>query len=98
MKLFVLSAAAEQDMAAIDRHISANNPDAAVRVLRALREAMRALAEHPAMGHARADLTARPFRFWRVSAYLIIYQPDMSPLPVLRVLHSARDIAALLNE
>ena len=45
MKLFVLSAAAEQDMAAIDSHISASNPDAAVRVLRALREAMRALAE-----------------------------------------------------
>ena len=98
MKLFVLSAAAEQDMAAIDSHISANNPDAAVRVLRTLREAMRALAEYPAMGHVRTDLTARPVRFWPVSSYLIIYQPGAPPLPVLRVLHSARDIAALLVE
>jgi plasmid stabilization system protein ParE len=55
------------------------------------------LAEHPAIGHYRRDLTDQPVRFWQVRRrYLIAYQ-ETDPGWVLRVLSIYRDIAALLR-
>lgn len=50
------------------------------------------------MGHLREDLTRRPFRFWPVYSYLIVYRPETRPIQILRVLHGARDVKSLLAE
>ena len=38
-----------------------------------------------------------PVRFWSVYSYLIVYKPDSKPLKVIRVLHGARDVGAVLR-
>ena len=64
-----------------------------------IHEACVRLVEFPHIGHARRDLTERPVRFWLVKHnYLIVYNPASNPLNVLRVLHGARNVAALLEE
>jgi len=64
------------------------------RAIRFRAEVLRAaanLARHPHMGHERPDLTARPFRFWPVFAYLLVYEPGSVPLNVAHIVHGARD-------
>jgi plasmid stabilization system protein ParE len=95
---FVLSPEAQDDLGGIDAYLCHESPGAADRVSRALESTMELLAQHPGMGHQRPDLTSRPVRFWSVYSYLIVYRPDTSPLQVIRVLHGARDVAAILGE
>jgi plasmid stabilization system protein ParE len=38
------------------------------------------LAEMPAIGHRRADLTSRSVLFYRILSYLIVYQPGQPAL------------------
>lgn len=98
MTRFVLTPLAKEDLDEIYEYIRKDNPDAALRVLNSLRNAMRKLAEMPEMGHFRRDLSDEPFRFWSVYSYLIIYAPESRPLQVVRVLHGARDIRSILEE
>jgi antitoxin ParD1/3/4/toxin ParE1/3/4 len=58
---------------------------------------MRRLAQTPGMGHLREDLADEPLRFWPVYSYLIIYRPETDPLEIVRVLHGARDVRAVLG-
>jgi plasmid stabilization system protein ParE len=54
----------------------------------------------PHAGQKRPDLTRRALRFWMVGPfrkYVVIYDPDTRPLRVLRILHGARNIRALLK-
>lgn len=97
MSRFVLTPQAKADLYEISDYISKDNPDAARRVRTELREAMRKLAVMPEMGHLRQDLARKPFRFWPVYSYLIIYEPETEPLRVVRVLHGARDVRSLLD-
>ena len=98
MRRFVLTAAARADVSEIADYIREDNPDAARRVVSSLQEAMGKLAKSPGMGHLREDLTRRPFRFWPVYSYLIVYRPETRPIQILRVLHGARDVKSLLAE
>lgn len=96
MSRFVLTPAARADLEEIVDFIREDNPDAARRVLRELRDSMRKLAGLPEMGHFRRDLCDEPLRFWSVYSYLIVYRPETRPLEILRVLHSARDVQSIL--
>jgi toxin ParE1/3/4 len=98
MSLYVLAPAARSDLIEISDFIGRENPEAAKRVLADLRSAMRGLAETPGMGHLRNDLADEPLRFWSVFSYLIIYRPKTKPLQIIRVLHGARDVKAILRE
>jgi plasmid stabilization system protein ParE len=54
------------------------------------------LAEHPDVGHARADITDdAALRFWSVYSYLVVYAPAAKPLAVVSILHGARDPDAI---
>lgn len=97
MTRFVLTPAAKADLEEIVDFIREDSPDAAQRVLRELRESMSKLARMPEMGHFREDLCDEPLRFWSVYSYLIVYRPQIRPLQILRVLHSARDVRTLLS-
>lgn len=92
-----LTPSAQSDVDRITDFIAEDNLDAALRVHDALEEAFRHLAEMPAMGHTREDLTERHLKFWSVYSYLIVYDPASSPLTVIAVLHGARDVERLLK-
>ena len=96
MKRFTLSPEAARDIRDIWAYIGEGSIPAAGRVRVALLDACRKLADHPAMGHTRTDLTEQPVRFWPVGSYLIIYNPTRRPIEIVRVVHAARDVPDLL--
>ena len=55
------------------------------------------LAQTPSLGHFRSDLADEPLRFRAVRQYLIIYQSEVRPIEIVRVLHGARDVRAILG-
>jgi plasmid stabilization system protein ParE len=99
MSRYALTVPARADLFAIWDYIAEESgPDRADRMITELHEAMHKLAEMPGMGHVRDDLANEPLRVWPVHAYLVIYRPDTSPLQVVRVLHGARDLKAILGD
>lgn len=58
---------------------------------------MHRLGESPGIGHLRQDLAVEPLRFWTVHNFLIVYRPEARPIQVVRVLHGARDVQAILG-
>jgi plasmid stabilization system protein ParE len=99
MSDFVIAPAAAVELDEIWDYyaIEAQNPDAADRVIEEIFEAMHKLAQAPGMGHFRGDLAAEPLRFWRVRSYLIIYRSEKRPIEIVRILHGARDVGAILG-
>jgi len=55
------------------------------------------IAVTPGLGHRRSDLTPKPYFFYAVQPYLIVYLRQVDPLPILGVLHAARDVRRLLK-
>lgn len=97
MAEYLVTEAAAGDLREIDAYLmTTDGPDAAERVLHALVTSFDRLAEHRLLGHARPDLIARPFRFWPVMGFLIVYDPAPTPIHVIRVLRGSRDIAGIL--
>jgi plasmid stabilization system protein ParE len=97
MKRLVLSKGAFKDLAEIWHFIAADNVDAADRVRDDLEKAMGKLAEMPAMGHRRSDVSNSDYRFWRVYSYLIAYRVQRKTLYVSRVIHGARNLRPLFK-
>lgn len=93
----VLSPEAAADLREIVDFIAEDNPAAARRFLAQLRAEMDRLAATPGIGHRREDLTGAPVLFWPVGRYLVIYRDSGQAVEVVRVLHGARDVAALLE-
>jgi antitoxin ParD1/3/4/toxin ParE1/3/4 len=96
MRRFKLSPEAASDIREIWAYIAADNPRAAREVRLRIHEACQKLAENPRLGHSREDLTELPVRFWPVRSYLIVYEPELKPLEIVRVLHGAQDVTHLL--
>lgn len=99
MTTYRLSRAAKEDLAEITEYLRRRgSPRVAGKVLRALREAMRRVAQSPGIGHVRLDLANESVRFYRVYDYFVIYIHDSKPLWIARVLHGARDLRNLLTD
>lgn len=88
---------AQRDLVEIWEYIARDNPDAADRVIGAMRDAVRLLAEHPGIGHPRADVSDPRYRFWRVYSYLLAYRATDETLLVIRIVHGARDLRRALR-
>ena len=91
---------AVDDLFEIWSYIAGDNLDAANRVEEAVYSACAFLAESPLAGRVREDLTALPVRFWLVQPFRncwIVYDPQSKPLQIIRILHPARNIAAVLG-
>jgi len=96
---FVLSGPAAQDLDEILSYVlDESGPKRAQDVADHLHEAFRKLSDNPELGHKRDDLTSSSVLFYAVWSYLIIYQPQTSPVKVVRILHGARDVESLLGE
>ncbi|EGF93506.1 plasmid stabilization system family protein [Asticcacaulis biprosthecium C19] len=94
---FVVAPEARQDLIEIHNYISNDNPDAGARIIDDIFVAFAKLARRPNMGHLRHDLTTRNVRFWPVHSYLIIYDPNVVPIGIARVLSAYRDITKLME-
>lgn len=96
MKSFHLTPRARADLEAIWEYIADDNLEAADRVLDGLQSACSMLGQNPAIGHLREDLTSKPVRFWSSNPYLLVYRPGTRPVEIVAIIHSARDLAAIL--
>jgi toxin ParE1/3/4 len=90
---------ATDDLLDIWSFIARDNLEAADRVETAVFRACDLLAGSPLAGRMRKDVTSLPLRFRVVhpySNYLIVYDPEKKPLQIVRILHGARDLPAIL--
>jgi plasmid stabilization system protein ParE len=97
MKRFRLTRQAARDLREIYDYIAADSARAARNVRIQLFEACQLLAEHTELGRYRPELTNRPYRFWSVLTYLIVYDSRVRPVRIGRVLHGKRDVTPLLG-
>jgi antitoxin ParD1/3/4 len=100
MTTYQFTPQAVADLFDIWSFIAEDNPAAADRVEEAVFRACDFLADSPLAGRTRKDLTALPLRFWVVqpySSYLVVYRPELKPLQIIRILHSARDLPTVLR-
>ena len=91
---------AVSDLFDIWNFIAHDSPAAADRVEETVFRACEFLAESPLAGRMRKELTPLPVRFWVVqpySNYLIVYDPGKKPLQIIRILHTSRDLPAVLR-
>jgi plasmid stabilization system protein ParE len=96
---YVLAPEAARDLVQIWRYLKQeSSEDIADRVESVIRSKILALADAPHMGHWRRDLTAAEVRFFLVYSYFIVYRPETNPLQVVSILHSRRDVSALLKK
>lgn len=96
---FTLSTPASRDLDEILTYVlERGGPTVAKHVAEGLETACRKLSESPEIGHKREDLTTAPVLFWSVWSYLVVYEPNTKPLAIIRVLHGARDVQAILDE
>jgi len=100
MTHFVLAPLAKADIAEIWTYYARDvgDPKLADRMRDEIFEGIRSAARAPHIGHLRPDLAKEPLRFCRVRRYLIIYRSEAEPIQIVRVLHAARDVQAVLSE
>lgn len=99
MNDFLIAPAACRDLDVVWEYYAVEqlNPDAADRIRDELFDAFRKLAKTPGMGHLRSDLASEPLRFWKIRSYLVVYRAEREPIEIVRVLHGARDVQAILS-
>ena len=97
MPRVILSSKAEDDLSEIWAHIAAENEPAAERVITQIQNKAALLAEQPEAGSARPDL-GPGLRSFPAGSYLLVYRPSENGIHVARVIHSARDVAAIIDE
>jgi antitoxin ParD1/3/4/toxin ParE1/3/4 len=99
MSAFIISPAARTDLVEIWDYyaVELENPNVADRTRDEIFAAFRTLAKSPGRGHFRNDLASESLRFWLVRRYLIVYRSEKSPLEIVRILHSSRDVQAILG-
>ena len=90
---YLLTAAAEEDLAEIVRFIAqSDGVGRASHVLEAFLEAFDTLTFTPGMGYRREHLTGATLRWWPVLRFQVLYDPETDPLTVMRIVHGARDL------
>lgn len=95
---YVLAPAAEEDIIEIGAYVAAQNRPAAEKLVAEIYDWLARLAERPALGHRRPDLTSLAVRFWSVRRrYMIVYRGEEAPIQFVRVLSSYRDVASILH-
>ena len=100
---YVLAPAADRDVDEQFLYIAERSREAAVGFLQALDTTLERLAAMPELGQrqefGRKELA--DLRVWQVQGFenfLIFYRPVERGIEVLRVLHAARDVAAVFDD
>lgn len=92
-----------RDLLDLSIYIAQDSPEAAFRFLHAAEQTFHDLERMPKIGAPREFKDARlaGIRIWLVRGFpkhLIFYRPLEDGVEIIRVLHSARDIAGLFSE
>lgn len=90
--------AAERWLQEIYEYIQQDNPDAALRTVRGIRERVRVLADYPEIGAPYADRARRPIRILLYGHYRIAYRVKQDGVDILGVFHGSLDIERFLGE
>jgi len=93
----VISEAARADLGEIVDYIARDNPARAETFLDELLARITAVAEHPPAYQVRTDWPV-PVRAAVHRRYLIVFREHEQRVEIARVLHSARDIPAILRD
>jgi plasmid stabilization system protein ParE len=90
MPRLIWSPAALRDVHRLYRFLADNNPTAATRAVRVIREGVKIIAEHPASGRPIEDMDPA-FREWIIgfgdSGYVVLYRLDGDATVILAVRH-----------
>ena len=98
MAEYRLTSRALRDLTAIVTYLTEEATSAiALRTEDKLFALFASLAKNPGIGHRRSDITPRNVRFHPMRPYMVIYEPDISPILIHAVLHSARDLTTILS-
>jgi toxin ParE1/3/4 len=94
---------AQQDLLDQASFLADTNPEVADRFLEAAEAASRQLLTFPTLGSPRQYRNPRlvDVRAWRLKGFAkvwLFYHPTPTGIEILRVLHSARDIDAIMEE
>lgn len=94
-----LSPRARRDVLDAVRWIAKDNKQAAKGLRDAIVEAAQRIGEYPRIAPSRLDLADEQFRFLSLTGYpyIVVYNADRNPPLILRVLHGARAIPAVLR-
>lgn len=87
---------AQRDLIDISKYLARNNPDAMVRIMKAIRDKFRFLAQFPQTGRERNDMLLY-LRTFPAGKYVIYYQPIGEGVEILRVRHGAEDVSDLFD-
>jgi antitoxin ParD1/3/4/toxin ParE1/3/4 len=89
-----LTDAALQDIREITNHIRVvqKSPQNARHVATRLKAMFAKLVAMPNLGHVREELEDEKARVISVTGVLVIYDPSLKPLTILRVVHAARHL------
>ena len=88
---------ADDDVFAILTYIARDSISRSDSFLETLNERCQLLADNPKMGRTRNELRAG-LRSWPIGNFLICYRLLDDDIEIVRVLHGARNIAAILDE
>lgn len=98
MRGYSVSPQALDDLFEIWQYIAQDSEEAADRVQSEFYNLFSSLAQTPAQGHSRKDLTGRHVLFFPLYSYLIVYQPDVEPIRILTVVHGNRNVKRVLKQ
>jgi len=87
---------AESDLEAIGDYIAADNPKRAISFVRELRQQCQRIAQNPLAYRLRSEL-AEGLRSCAFGHYVIFFKADHEELAIIRILHGARDLPAVLS-
>ena len=95
---YQLSRTAEDELGEILFYVAEQSGvDRALHVHVSFVEAFEHLAEMPASGSKRTEITGDRVRWWRVFDWIVLYDWESLPLTILRIIHGARDLDRILN-
>jgi toxin ParE1/3/4 len=96
----LFSLRAQRELRAAAEWIAADNPQAARMLVRTAMRAAALLQRRPQLGGRRPQWAPERYRFWplRGFPYLMVYDAEAQPPHVVRFVHTARDLPALLQE
>jgi toxin ParE1/3/4 len=87
---------AERDLEEILAYLDARSHSAAERLATAIDERSRLLGEFPGMGRSRDELLPG-VRSIAIGRYVLFYRVTQNAVEVLRILHGARDLEAIMK-
>jgi len=88
---------AEQDLEAIGDYIGADNPARAVTFVQELRSQCQRIAQNP-LGYPPRPELAAGLRSCAYGHYVIFFEAAPQEVAIVRVLHGARDLPAVLKD